>query len=844
MRDLRRGALAALAAAIGLLGPAASQARPFTVNDLLRQESFGRQAFDPSGRWWVTERRDAYDTAPRFNLGLQEGVTRSRLLVADLRRPSAARPLLRGNPRGVVMAGFSPSGARLAVFQLRGARWRLGVVTLRNGAVRWFPVTPELSDFGRTLQWRSDRELLIISRADGAVPWVLEEGHASADRLPALWAAAAGGGGRPSIAGSGRFVTERPRPRAHRLLQVDVLSGRMDVLSTGAFTDLEIAPGGEHVALLEAGEDLQPRSGQPAQGSWGIGVHRSQLSILSMSARTRRLACQGCDVLPLLLAWSPRGESLLVFTRRYPGPWTDGRLLRVDCQGQGAAVLGPELRVEVELRPEVVHAGWMGDDPVVLARPAATSSGRADYYRLGAAGQVNLTRQIPVPSHELLTLSADTLTMVVDGALWRADSTGAATQVSWGRFAPVPHSGPVDARTALVPPPEAWVTSAAHGALLKINDAGGLTPGPHLKTLGRLAAMAAEASAATVSTLSATGVESIALLRPGLPDLQLSQVNAALSNVEPPLVIPILHVGPKGQPLTSWLYLPSILEGAPPPLVVRAYSGDVYTATPRGLSGAGGLMTDVRTLVGHGYAVLLPSLPRAQGSTEPMADLAAHILAVVDAAAATPSVQGRFNPTRLALWGHSYGGYTVMAAIGQTDRFKAAVSISGVSDLLSKWSSLPVARRVAPDQGSWSNWSTGNTESGQNAMGAPPWSAPDRYLRNSPLLFADRIHTPLLLIHGDQDLIPLAQSEAMFSALYRQDKDAELLTYWGEGHYISSPAHVRDAFARAFRFLDRNLGPARAAAARPQSPGPASANDGPRPRLSPPTESPTPVAPR
>lgn len=848
MRGVGRRVLPALAALTCLLGPVTPWARPFTVNDLLHQESFGAQALDPSGHWWVVERRDAYDTAQRFDLGLQDGVSRSRLLSVDLRHPDIARPLISNNPRGVVMAGFSPSGARLAVFRLQGRRWRLGVITLRDRTVRWFPITPDIPDFGRTLQWRSDRELLVIDRPDHSLPWPLEEGHASVDRLPTLWVEAAAGGGRPTIAGSGRYVADHPRPAGRRLVGLDPTTGHAQTLATGALTDLEISPDGENVALLEDGEDLQPRHDGPAQGAWGLGTHRSQLSILSLSARTRRTACGGCDVLPLLLSWSPSGGALLVFTRSYPGPWADGVLRRITPDGRQSSVLSDDLRPEVALRPEVVRAGWMGDDPVVLARPAADPSGRADYYRLTANGPINLTRGLPTAPGVLVTLNRHGLTVLADGALWGADENAAVARLAGPGLTATQLARPVDGRSALIPLAEAWLTSSVTpGTLFKVDQAG-FSAGPLALLSGsRLGVTSDRAQAAVTSKVSAQGIESLTLVRAVGPSLTLTRINTGLAAVEAPSVIPVPHRGPGGQALTSWLYLPPEPAGAaPPPLIVRAYSGDVYSAPPHVLPGAGGLMTDVRTLVGHGYAVLVPSLPRTRGSTEPMAGIAAGILAAVDAAAASPASRGRFDPERLALWGHSYGGYTVMAAIAQTQRFRAAVSISGVSDLLSKWSSLPVARRVAPEQGSWSNWSTGNTESGQNAMGAPPWSVADRYLRNSPLLFADRITTPLLLIHGDQDFIPLAQSEAMFSALYRQNKDAELLTYWGEGHYISSPGHVRDVFARAFAFLDSNLSPTRkpAPAAPGGNPALGSANGAPKPQLSRPTGSLSLAAPR
>ena len=65
---------------------------------------------------------------------------------------------------------------------------------------------------------------------------------------------------------------------------------------------------------------------------------------------------------------------------------------------------------------------------------------------------------------------------------------------------------------------------------------------------------------------------------------------------------------------------------------------------------------------------------------------------------------------------------------------------------------------------------------------------------------------PVLLIHGDLDK-DLSQPQGLFAALYRQNKDAVLVTYRGEGHIIQGPANVRDEYDRVFGFLDRHLRP-------------------------------------
>ncbi len=78
-------------------------------------------------------------------------------------------------------------------------------------------------------------------------------------------------------------------------------------------------------------------------------------------------------------------------------------------------------------------------------------------------------------------------------------------------------------------------------------------------------------------------------------------------------------------------------------------------------------------------------------------------------------------------------------------------------------------------------------------------------VRNSPILHADKITAPVLLITADLDGDAFG-GRAMFNVLYRQGKDALLLNYHGEGHQMFSAANLRDLYARALGFLDDQLG--------------------------------------
>jgi len=125
---------------------------------------------------------------------------------------------------------------------------------------------------------------------------------------------------------------------------------------------------------------------------------------------------------------------------------------------------------------------------------------------------------------------------------------------------------------------------------------------------------------------------------------------------------------------------------------------------------------------------------------------------------------GIADPDRLGVYGGSYGGYATVLLLTQTDRFKAAVNISGKVDLVSFYTDSP--RLGVRD--------THAPEKSQDRIGGTLWEYPERYLEHSAIMNADRIKTPLLNLSGDQDPnVPDSQSREIFYALRRLGRDVE-----------------------------------------------------------------------
>jgi dipeptidyl aminopeptidase/acylaminoacyl peptidase len=130
------------------------------------------------------------------------------------------------------------------------------------------------------------------------------------------------------------------------------------------------------------------------------------------------------------------------------------------------------------------------------------------------------------------------------------------------------------------------------------------------------------------------------------------------------------------------LLLPAgYVDGKRYPLVVRVYGGSNLSRAVNRYGLQAGI-DNQQLLATRGYAVLLPDTPLGVGT--PLADLAATVMPGVDAAVAA----GIADPERLAITVHSYGGYSVLAILTQTTRFKAAVSSGGFSNLFSHYGDL------------------------------------------------------------------------------------------------------------------------------------------------------------
>ena len=795
----RPSRLAALGLAAGLVLPPPALARPFTLDDLLAAEEFGQVGFDPTGRWLVFEVLRGQAVSGPFDIDTYTDARRGRLWVVDLRAGGPPWPLVESPAgEGVTAGPFAPDGQSLAVMRLRGRTWELGVVRLADRKLTWLGVTPELGELGQTVAWRSSTELVVAARPADDPPFKLRYGWQARERLPRLWAEAARGE-RPAltVVGSGRFLAVRPKAIPGGLWLINLSTGVHRRLAEGEFYDLEISPDGSRVAAMQLLEDVQ--AGPDTLLRVASPSRRRNLLVADLTRGGVTEPCADCDLTTHLIAWSPRSDRVLVYGRRGGEPWSRARLMTLGEAGPAEPSMAG-LRISLDYTSEgfeIPPATWLDDQPAAYAVPVG--GGRADWYRLGPDGPQNLTGRLPEPTCRLIAHGDHDLTVQASGAAWRVAASGLRRELASGGPAPRTGLGLSNRLKVNAPPRIGWTLDTGGRTLLATDGATQAIPradGPIVEAVPARSALAVVRRQAD-QTLTLDLAQAGRLRRLMTLNLQF----AGVSFVHP---IPLRGTAPDGQPVTHWLFLPPDLPPrVRPPLVVTLYPGLSYDLPPAPYgNGVGRFPANPEILAAAGFAVLAPSLPRDPSSPEPAQGLADQILAAVDLAATT----GQVDAERLALYGHSFGGYAALMAATQSPRIKAVVAGAAPSDLASLRGQIHPHYATVPEDGLNLNAVFGWSELGQGHLGASPWQGPERYRRNSPLFQVDRLNCPVLLIHGDGDFVRVEQAQELFSALYRQDKDAELVTVHGQGHLVTSPADLKATYDIAIGWLRQVLG--------------------------------------
>ncbi|HLX59629.1 MAG TPA: S9 family peptidase [Ktedonobacteraceae bacterium] len=234
------------------------------------------------------------------------------------------------------------------------------------------------------------------------------------------------------------------------------------------------------------------------------------------------------------------------------------------------------------------------------------------------------------------------------------------------------------------------------------------------------------------------------------------------------------YTGVDGWPMDGWVMKPHDFDPSKKyPLIVEIHGGP---ATQYGF----GYFHEMQLLTAAGYVVLFTN-PRGSLGYGRNFSLAVRgawgekdsldIMAGVDALLQ----KGYIDEQRMGITGGSYGGFMTNWLISHNNRFKVAVTDRSVTNIASGFGSSDFGWVFADDE-----------------LDTTPWEDLERYMQMSPISYVKNIHTPLLIIHSEQDLrCNIEQAEQLFAALKYMGREVLLVRFEGQSHGMSRGGHPK-----------------------------------------------------
>lgn len=261
---------------------------------------------------------------------------------------------------------------------------------------------------------------------------------------------------------------------------------------------------------------------------------------------------------------------------------------------------------------------------------------------------------------------------------------------------------------------------------------------------------------------------------------RLTELNAALlSEVELARPVEMMFRGPDGWELQGWVMRPA--QAAPDaklPAILEIHGG------PMAMYGSS-FFFEFQVLAARGYAVVYSNPRGSTGYGRTFSGAVVDdwggkdyldILAGLD----TAIELGGIDAARVGVAGGSYGGFMTNWAVGHSDRFKAGVTMRCVSNMATMFGTSDIGWGLTVDE-----------------LHGTPWDDLERLMRFSPITYVKNIHTPLLILHSDNDLrCPISEGEQLFTALKYLGQETKMVRFEGQTHDLSRNGHPRSRVIR------------------------------------------------
>ncbi|WP_195571947.1 alpha/beta hydrolase family protein [Paenibacillus sp. 1001270B_150601_E10] len=228
-----------------------------------------------------------------------------------------------------------------------------------------------------------------------------------------------------------------------------------------------------------------------------------------------------------------------------------------------------------------------------------------------------------------------------------------------------------------------------------------------------------------------------------------------------------------GEEIQGWIMKPiGLNEGQKVPTVLEVHGGphmmyaNTFMHEFQLLASRGYAVVYCNPRGGHGYGQLFVNTVRGDYGGRDYLD----VMELMDYAI---KAYDFIDDTRLGVTGGSYGGFMTNWIVGHTNRFKAAVTQRSISNWISFYGVSDIGFHFTEDQ-----------------IGGNPWNHLELLWKHSPIAYVEQVETPLLILHGEQDLrCPIEQAEQLFIALKRLGKETRFVRFPNSNHELSRGGH-------------------------------------------------------
>ncbi len=391
--------------------------------------------------------------------------------------------------------------------------------------------------------------------------------------------------------------------------------------------------------------------------------------------------------------------------------------------------------------------------------------------------------------------------------IWQLDPTGAEKPVNitagWGRANKVRlRRSMLNPQDSLInPKADLWLTgfweSDKHWGILKEKNpaASDRTVAVLTQSNHRYASLQKAKNASTLTYLRGNFQEPNNLFVTDTTfktPAQFTRINPQQDSVRWGSVELVHWLGTNGTKLEGLLYKPADFDPKKKyPMLVYYYERNSETMYDYKAPSPSRSTINMAYCVSNGYLVFVPDIVYTVGQPGPDAYdcVVPGVLSLLE--------RGFVDRDRIGLQGQSWGGYQTAYLITRTNLFRAAMAGAPVANMTSAYGGI--------------RWGTGMSrmfqyEKTQSRIGGTLWEKPLNYIENSPLFAANKIETPLMMMHNDADgSVPWYQGIEMFTALRRLNKPVWMVTYNGEDHNLTMRHNMKDLSVRLYQFFDYYL---------------------------------------